>query len=937
MWKSKLVISALILFLPGCTFIPKVKVVEKVQPLSLSDLSLEEKVAQMFMVRYSGHYSHEESYTYQQIKRMVSERRIGGVILFFGSVQGTISNLNELQEMSRVPLLVAADYERGVGQQLDGGTLFPPNMALAATGYKQYAYDQGEITAKEGRAIGVHVTLAPVMDVNSNPENPIINIRSYSDDPQMVSDFGTAFIHGVQDNGMIACAKHFPGHGNTGTDSHTTLPIIHDDESTFREIDLFPFKRAVESGVKMIMTGHIAVPSLDATRLPASLSPKLTNDLLRNELGFHGIVISDAMEMGGVTESFWTGEATVRAIEAGTDIVLMSMDVDQAINKVVEAVKSGRLSENRIDKSVDKILNLKTELNLWNERTVFLETARKIMGQTKHSYTTDKIAKQSITLVKNDNGYIPIPVEKSKSMLHLALATDEGMLGFSSTFRSQVSRLHGNVDTEFYYQPLSDAGIEEILLKAVEHDFILISLWIRVRMNLGTVSIDSTHRELISHFQSTEIPMVTVSFGSPYLQDVDQLETYACAYGYGAVSQRAMTSALFGESYVTGGLPVSLSQNIRKETGIKFYPEKPLSPADEKYNFSKAEEVLQQALSDSIFPGAQVVVAKEGELIWAHQIGTLTYDYDSPSVTENTLYDIASLTKVAATTPVVMKLVERRLLPLDEPVFHFFPKFKREMKDQITVRQLLTHSAGLKPFEEYPLGTSPDDILNDIISKPLISIPGEEYHYSDFGPILLAKICEKVTGESFDELASKTIFRPLGMENTFFNPDSNLFDRIPPTELDTVYGRGLVRGMVHDERAWQLGGVAGHAGLFSAAGDLALYAQLMMDEGFFQGRRYFKRKTIAEFIRRQNIPADSERRLGWDTPSEEGSSAGDYFSEGSFGHTGFTGTSMWIDPNRKIAVILLTNRVHPSRNRGGMFEVRRDFHNAVMRTLLEGS
>ena len=937
MWKSKLVISALLLFLTGCTLIPKVKVVKKVQPLTFSDLSLEEKVAQMFMVRYSGHYSHEESYSFTQIQRMVSERRIGGVILFFGSIHGTISNVNELQEMSRVPLLVAADYERGVGQQLDGGTLFPPNMALAATGYKQYAYDQGEITAKEGRAIGVHVTFAPVMDVNSNPDNPIINIRSYSDDPEIVSDFGTAFIRGVQDNSMVACAKHFPGHGNTGTDSHTTLPIIHYDESTFRAIDLLPFKRAIEAGVKMIMTGHIAIPSLDSTALPASLSPKLTNDLLRNELGFHGIVITDGMEMGGLTESFWAGEAAVRAIESGTDIVLLSMDVDKAINEVVEAVKTGRLSEERIDKSVEKILNLKTELNLWNERTVLLENAREIVGQTKHSFSADLIAKESITLVKNDNGHIPIPVEKSESMLHLALATDEGMLGFSATFRRQVSRLHGNVETDFYYQPLSDACIEEILLKAVEHDFILISLWIRVRMNLGTVSIDSTHRKLISHLQSTGIPMVTVSFGSPYLQDVDQLETYACAYGYGAISQRAMTSALFGESYIAGGLPVKLSQNIRRDTGIKFYPQKTLSPAKEKYNFSNAEGVLQQALTDSIFPGAQVVVAKEGELIWSHQIGTLTYDYDSPSVAENTIYDIASLTKVAATTPVMMKLVERKLLPLDEPVFHFFPKFSGEMKDQITVRHLLTHSAGLKPFEEYPLGTTPDDILNDIISKPLISIPGEEYHYSDFGPILLAKICEKVTGESFDDFASKTIFRSLGMENTFFNPNSNLFERIVPTEVDTVYGRGLVRGIVHDERAWQLGGVAGHAGLFSTAGDLALYAQLMMDEGFFQGRRYFKRKTIAEFIRRQNIPPESERTLGWDTPSEKGSSSGDYFSEGSYGHTGYTGTSMWIDPNRKITIILLTNRVHPTRNRGGMFEVRRDFHNAVMKTLLEGS
>ena len=931
--KRKIIILVLTLFGYSC-FIPSSLNKEPKIEILLSDLSIQEKVGQMFMLRYRGEFYREDAYVLKNVKRLITDHHIGGIISYFGSVHGTIENLNELQSFSEIPLLVAADYERGVGQHLDGGTLFPTNMAMAATGDAQLSYEQGKVTALEARAVGVHVAFAPVMDVNSNPNNPIINFRSYGDSPEIVSKYGNAFIKGAQDNGLIACVKHFPGHGDTGVDSHTTLPVIVSEEKKFRMIDLPPFKEAIEAGVKMVMTAHISVPVLDESRLPATLSNKISEKILRDEFGFEGIIVTDAMEMGGITETFWSAEAAIRTIEAGSDIILLPLDNDTAIKGVINAIKNGRISEKRIDQSVQKILDLKRELGLWNERKVPIAKARKILGNWNHISTASKAAKKSITLVNDDLKTIPLSPKMSDRMTHILLATDEGMLAYSKPFRSAVSRLHGNVESQFYYQKLSQNQISEIIAQADSSHHILISLLIRVRMNIGTVTIDPSHSELIEKLHAMNRKVTVVSFGSPYVTDVNSIGTYLAAYGYGSISMNAMANALFGSASITGKLPVELSSKYIQGHGINKEADQLLKESDRIIDFSQAEVILDNAIVDSIFPGASALILYDGETVWSKQIGRQTYSTSSPLVTSETVYDLASLTKVIATTSLVMKLSAQNKLPLDEPVKDFIPQFTGGGKEFVTIRHLLTHSAGLKPFDEYPLGTSSDEIISDIIERPLIHAPGTVYEYSDFGPILAGKICEIVSGQSFDMLASSLIFKPLGMRNTFFNPDSLIISRVAPTEIDYNYNRGLVHGIVHDERAWQLNGVAGHAGLFSSAEDLGIFSQMMIDYGFFGGRRYSTRSDIEQFTSKQQLPKGSDRAIGWDTPSKGKSSAGVYFSEGSFGHTGFTGTSIWIDPNKRIAIILLTNRVHPTRKRGGMMQVRKKFHNAVMEALL---
>ncbi|MFQ6616538.1 MAG: glycoside hydrolase family 3 N-terminal domain-containing protein [Fidelibacterota bacterium] len=923
-----------LLLVLGCAVSPPLEEERRPAVLGIDDLSLEERVAQLFMARYTGNFYPESSYVYRHVKRLVEEKGIGGIIPYFGSTHGTISNLNELQGLSRVPLLVAADYERGVGQQLDGATLFPTPMAVAATGSPGLAYEMGRITALEARAIGVHVTFAPVLDVNSNPDNPIINFRSFGDSPEIVARYGTEFIRGAQEHGLVATGKHFPGHGDTDTDSHTTLPAIGRDPETFVAVDLAPFKRAVDAGVKMIMVAHIAVPSLDASGMPATLSQTLNDSLLRDELGFDGLIVTDAMEMGGITESFWAGEAAIRTLESGTDMVLLPMDIDRAIEAVVEAVRTGRISEERINQSVRRVLTVKKDLGLWEERELLLGSARSVLGRSEYRSLAAEMGRKSITLVTDRENRIPIHVETVKNPIHILLATHEGMLSISKPFSSDVERMFENENSRFMAWPLGDAELQAVVEEARKSDFILCSLWIRVRMNLGTVSLDESHRRLLKELENTGIPVVVVSFGSPYVEDVGEIGTYACAYGYGSVSQHAMADAIFGAVPVSGSLPVTLGPSYPQGHGLTRSARRMLTRAETTPDFLEAKKVLASAIEDSVFPGAQVVVTREGEVLWSYTVGKQTYDPKSPSITEETIYDLASVTKVSATTPLIMKLVERKLLSLDEPVYHFFPTFRGKGKETVTVRHLLTHSSGLPAYVRFfEEGVPPEEVVPTIVGTELDFPPGDSTVYSDLGLILTGAIIQKVTGQSLDVLAKNWIYEPLGMKRTFFRPDRRYLPDIAPTEYDPVYRKGVVHGVVHDENTWWLGGVAGHAGLFSTALDLARYAQVMMDGGVFEGRRLFKRQTIAQFTARQGMPPGSSRAVGWDTPSDSLSSAGDYFGPGSFGHLGFTGTSLWIDPNRRIAVILLTNRVYPTRERGGMYEVRRQFYNAVMQAL----
>ena len=459
---------------------------------NLNDISLKEKIAQMIMVRVDGEFHNSEDWSKKNLEILIKDRKVGGVIIFGGNVHGASYNLNELQDMSSIPLFVAADYERGLGQWI-GGTLFPTNMAVAATQNKNYAYEQGRITAIEASSIGVNMVFAPVLDINNNPENPIINFRSYSDDPNIVSKFGLSFIRGIQDNGLIACAKHYPGHGDTNIDSHSSLPIINKSKDELFANELKPFQEACAGGVKSIMVGHIVLPSLDNTLKPASHSYEITYNILRNKWNYDGLIITDGLEMGALNDNTWEGESAIRAVEAGADIVLLPKNTTRAINAIYDAVISGRISEDRINYSFNKIIDEKKKLGLFDKKNNDWEEVLDNVGLNNHKSISSKIANESITIVKDDDNLVPINPSKYKKITHILLSVDEDAKSKLNYFAKQIQYTHGNVQEILINDKLTNKGIDDIKDRIKDSDLIIVSMLIRIKMDNGQSTIDDSH------------------------------------------------------------------------------------------------------------------------------------------------------------------------------------------------------------------------------------------------------------------------------------------------------------------------------------------------------------------------------------------------------------------------------------------------------------
>ena len=902
------------------------------------NVSLIDKVSQMIMIRMDGKYHNNESWSRKNIEDLIKRYNIGGLITFSGNIYGTYNNIKHYQNLSKFPMFVASDYERGLGVFIEG-TLFPSNMAVAATQDTSYAYLQGKITAKEAKAIGVNMILAPVLDINNNIDNPIINFRSYGDNPQTVVKYGLPFIRGIQDEGLIACAKHYPGHGNTATDSHTSLPIINIDKNELYNNELNPFKKAAMNGVKSIMVGHIVIPQMDKENLPSTFSEKITKNILRDTWNYKGLIITDALEMGALTSTTWSGESAVKAVEAGADIILLPLNASIAINSIVEAVNNGRIPNERIDQSYERIIKIKKDMGLLDQNMLNWNNIEKTVGIYDHKKIANKIAEESMTLVKNNNNLIPFKPNKYNKVSHILLSTDNDLRIRLKSFARDVRYIHGNVSEVYVNDSLSSLAKQDIINKVRNSDMIIISMLIRISMDKGLSTIHSTHNELLIELGKLDIPMIGISFGSPYLPQYDILDSYLCTYGYGSVSLNASTDALFGRKNIIGKLPVTLNENYKIGHGIKVKKNEKIFESQLDINLPESFAVINKAIKDSIFPGAQLFVSKGENVLINKNFGNHTYDKNSKIVSDKSIYDVASLTKVLSTTPVVMKLIQKKMLSLDYPLSDFYDEFKSGNKKNITIRHLLTHTSGLPAYIEYYKRNdieSKDDIINDIIKLDLSYEPDSKMVYSDLGMILLADIVSKVTSSSLNKLSYNYYYKPLGMNNTFFNPKKTIKYNVVPTEYDSYFRNRLLQGEVHDETAFLLGGVSGHAGLFSNSNDIAKLAKLFLNKGVFNGRRYLKKNIVKSFTTQGNYPVKSDRILGWDTPSTNGkSSAGDFFSNQSYGHLGFTGTSLWIDPDNEIIIVLLTNRVHPTRDKKGIYKVRRDLHNSIMNNILE--
>ena len=918
---------------------------------TLRRMSSDEKIGQLLFTTYHGTFTATDSAAYQQMLHDVNDLHAGGFILVThitplgiekSQTYPTAVLNNQLQTKSKIPLLIGADFERGSAMRLDEGTSFPTQMAVAAAGNPQDAYTMGKITAMEARQAGVHWIYAPVADVNNNPGNPIINTRSFGEDPARVAEFVSAYVRGVEENGGLATAKHFPGHGDTAADSHIDLPVIRADRQRLDSLELVPFRAAIAAGAGSVMTGHLNVPALEPDpNTPATLSHNILTGVLRDQLGFDGLVITDAMDMGGITVRFAPGEAAVRAVLAGADCLLMPPVPDAAFEALQQAVKSGRISRERLDASVRRILEAKARLGLNKNRLVDVNAINSHFALAPWTRQAQDISDRGITLLRDTPRRLPLDGSKPSRALLLAFYADPEPTPGEDLERELRRRFDSVVtlraDTRF-----RDASILK-LPPPDSYDVAIVALFVRVSDRKGNVDVPAEQAALAEQVYKSGKPAITLAFGSPYLiENFPQAETWLAAFGISDVAQISMARALFGEIPVHGRLPVTLP-GLQLKAG--FGMDLPLSPMKlepmdvrGEAQLQPAFDVLEAAIKDKAFPGATLAVGYRGK-VSLHAFGKFTYDAKSPNVSINTPYDIASLTKVVVTTTLAAKLVEGDFpvrLDLDAPVSRYLPEWSSgpqpEWRRQVTVRHLLTHTSGLPPFKEYwRTSKSKQDTLDRIFVEPLDNEPGAKEVYSDLGIILMAEIIERLTGKTLDTLAREYIFSPLAMFSTSYNPAKKLWPSIAPTEMDTQYRHRQLQGEVHDENAAAIGGVSGHAGVFSTAPDLASFCQMLLNGGVYAHQRILRRATISEFTAPQQLSGGT-RTLGWAAPTEGGSS-GHFFSPRSYGHTGFTGTSIWIDPERQLFVVLLTNRVYPTRENQKHIKVRPALHDAVMQSL----
>jgi beta-N-acetylhexosaminidase len=916
----------------------------------LASLGPRGRAAQLVIPWMSGRYVPVGSDEHERLRSWVADAGVGGIITSIGSPVALADKLNRLQRQAAVPLLIATDMEHGPAQRLagglllpwgtdlGGGTSFPPVMAIAAAGDPQLAYELGRVTAREGRAVGIHLNFAPVADVNNNPANPIINTRSYGEDPRAVAEYVVAQLRGLQDHGMLATAKHFPGHGDTTEDSHLVPLVLRIDRARADRVELVPFRAAIDAGVSAVMSAHITFPALTGDEVtPATLSPRLLDGLLVRELGFDGLVVTDALDMGAIVARYGPAEAAVLALEAGADILLQPVDPIVVIDAVVAAVESGRLSQARIDRSVRKILEAKARVGLHRQRTVDVAAVAAHVGVAEHAALADRIAERSVTLVRDRDRLVPIDPRRHARVLAVVYSDDVDPFAARQLLATLAPRLPG-LETVRLGTDEHPARLSDVRAKAGAADLVLFIANVRVRSGKGSVALEPPVADLV-RASAARRPTVAVSLGNPYLlQQIPEVGSYVVGWGNAPASQVAVARALLGDAAITGRLPTSIPPLHGQGDGLRRPApgdaERAVGsvsatrqPAPDR-DYGAVDAAIRAAIARRVTPGAAVAIGGRDGVRYLRTYGSLDHAPGAPAVAPSSIYDIASLTKVVGTTTAVMLLVDQGRMSLDDPLHRHLSVWPRGgWRDDITIRRLLTHSAGLAPFVRFWHPSAGalrgrDAVVSAIAALPAAYAPGSRVTYSDLGFILLAAAVEEATGEPLDRVL-EPVWAGLGMGDTGFNPRAWApLERIAPTEVDTFLRHTHVHGEVHDENAWAMGGVAGHAGLFSTAEDLARFAHHLLRSLDGQDGLPVSAATVARFVARQPGAA---RALGWDAAPGSGGIAR-AMSDRAFGHTGFTGTSLWIDPERDLFVVLLTNRVNPTRDGTGIAELRRAVH-----------
>ncbi len=909
-------------------------------------LSPEERLGQLFMIRAHSDRGPEFEH---QVEDIVRQYHVGGLCFFQGTPERQAELTNRYQALSdRLPLLIAMDAEWGLGMRLKDAVIsYPRQIMLGAVQDNRLIYEMGRDLARQCRRLGVHVNFAPVADVNNNAANPVINDRSFGEDRNNVTAKCFQYMMGLQDGGVLACAKHFPGHGDTDVDSHLDLPLIAHNNQRLDSIELFPFRALSVSGVGGMMVAHLNIPAIDARpNRPTTLSRPVVTDLLRDKMGFDGLIMTDAMEMEGVAKYFQPGQADLEALRAGNDMILLSGNVGAAIDTIRAALASGSLDARQVDESVRRVLRAKYRLGLTQPQRVEVANIRRELNLPQYQLLRRKLIAEALTLVRDRDGLAGFPDLEKPRFASLAIG-DTNRTVFQTYCGYYAPVAHFNAPKSI------DSARAAYLLDTLRHyDVLLLSLHDMSRRPSGNFGLDSSQIALVDRLCAQNTVALTV-FGNPYsLKFFDAAPLVLEAYNEEAATQEIAAQALFGASDLQGKLPVTASSAARYQQGIvKTYPSKRLAytlPEAAGLNSDTLrlmDSLVAELIAAGAAPGCQILVAKDGKVVWNKAYGRYTYDSLSPAVNTENLYDLASITKVAASLISVMRLVDEGRFDLSRPMSAYVPELLDTDKKDLTVAEILAHHAGLTPwipfYEKTLIGLgrpSPelyhpapmtcfeipvapnlymaddyvDTIWRQIFSSPLR--PDKSYKYSDLGLYLTARALENLNRQPLDVYARRMFYRPMGLATTLFNPWAyGLTERCVPTEEDNYFRQQRLQGYVHDMGAAMLGGVSGHAGLFSSANDLAKIFQMLLDGGSYGGRQYLKPETIRHFTTR--FTGSTRRGIGFDMKELDPAlspNMSPLAGPNTYGHTGFTGNGVWADPDKKLIFVFLSNRTYPT-------------------------
>lgn len=913
---------------------------------TFNKMSLDERIGQLFMIRAHSNLGPDHI---AEVERQIKQYHVGGLCFFQGTAAKQVDLLNKYQKLSEpVPMMVAMDAEWGLGMRFKEGVIdYPRALMLGAIQDNSLIYEYGKEIARQLKRVGVHLNFAPVVDINNNPKNPVINFRSFGEDKYNVTTKSYMYMRGMQDFGVAACAKHFPGHGDTDVDSHEELPVISHSIERLEDVELFPFETLIDQGIESIMVAHLNVTALDdRPGIPTTLSNRVVNDLLRKKMGFNGLVFTDALEMQAVAKHYENGIVEIKALEAGNDILLLPNDVDKAFVSIKEYIAQGKMHEERIFESTKRVLRAKYRMGLNDYQSIREIGIHSDLNNSKALSLKHELIENALTLVRDEDGILPL-VENERDVASLAIG---------STTLSHFQVMLNEYEPLPRYLAKSEITQNEraeLVKKLDKYEYVLVSLHGMSQHARNQFGIDTSVLTFLQELQS-HTKVILCIFGNPYsLKFFDDFNEVIVCYDDDRLTQNLAAQAVFGAISFRGRLPVTVTEKsaygVGLDTKANFrvgysVPERVGMRSD---SLREVDRLVYELIEKKAAPGAQILIAKDGKVVYQKEYGFHTYEKSRP-VQEKDVYDLASVTKITASTMAVMKLYDQGKLDLKTPIVKYLPELEGSNKEKMTLEEIMTHQAGLLPWipfykatlasethrpspdyyseensEKYSVKVMdhmflrsdyPDTIWQLIIDSDLR--PNKNYRYSDLGFYIIAQVVQRLSGTTLDAYVRKEFYEPLSMTRTTFNPLEKIRkEEIVPTEKDDYFRFTSLQGYVHDMGAAMMNGVSGHAGLFSNCGDLVKIYQLLLNRGYYGGKQYLKEETIKMFTKRHL--GSSRRGIGFDMKQLEPNSRPNicsFASESAYGHSGFTGTCVWVDPEFKLIYIFLSNRTYPTMN-----------------------